>query len=155
MTLVSLDLNALALEAATRWVPEALKKGIDLGFEGADAPVSVRGDAARLHELLDNLLDNAVRYTRETGRVTVRVAGGDAPAVEVNDDGPAIAPGERERVFHRFHRLLGNRADGSGLGLAIAREIAQLHGAAIELRDDADGIGNTFSVVFPRGGPGA
>jgi two-component system sensor histidine kinase TctE len=147
--LAELDLNALGLEVATNWVPEALKRGIDLGFEASAAPARVRGDAARLRELLDNLLDNAVRYTRERGRITVRVLDGAAPALEVNDDGPSIPAEERDRVFERFHRLLGTSRDGSGLGLAIAREIARLHGAAIALRDDADGVGNTFTVTFP------
>ncbi len=144
-----LDLNALGLEVATQWVPEALKRGIDLGFEANAAPVPVRGDAARLRELLDNLLDNAVRYTRDGGRITVRVLAAPAPALEVSDDGPSIPHEERERVFERFHRLLGTSRDGSGLGLAIAREIARLHGAEIALRDDADGVGNTFGVTFP------
>jgi len=149
VTLAPLDLNALSLEAATGWVPEARKRRIDLGFEGSADRVMVLGDAARLRELLDNLLDNAIRYTPGGGRVTVRVRAAPAPSVAVNDDGPAIPHHERERVFERFHRLLGNSRDGSGLGLAIAQEIARLHGAAIDLSDDIDGIGNTFSVSFP------
>jgi two-component system sensor histidine kinase TctE len=144
-----LDLNALGLAAATEWVPEALRRGIDLGFEPAPAPVAMRGDQARLRELLDNLLDNAVRYSRRGGRVTLRVLDAPAPALEVSDDGPAIPAGERERVFERFHRLLGGTEQGSGLGLAIAQEIARLHGARIDLHDDADGVGNRFSVLFP------
>jgi two-component system sensor histidine kinase TctE len=67
----------------------------------------------------------------------------------VSDDGPSIPEAERERVFERFHRLLGSSHDGSGLGLAIAQEVARIHGAAITLRDDADGVGNTFAVAFP------
>jgi len=144
-----LDLDALGLEMATQWVPEALKRRIDLGFESAGSPVTVLGDASRLRELLGNLLDNAVRYTREGGRITVRVRASPAPMLDVSDDGPSIPPAERERVFERFHRLLGSSRDGSGLGLAIAREIAHLHGADIGLRDDTDGVGNTFSVAFP------
>ena len=130
-------------------MPQALHKGIDLGFEGTPAPVPIRGDEARLRELLDNLLDNAVRYSRQGGRVTLRVLGAPAPALEVSDDGPAIPAEERERVFERFHRLLGSAQQGSGLGLAIAQEIARLHGARIDLREDADGVGNRFSVLFP------
>jgi two-component system sensor histidine kinase TctE len=150
VTLAPLDLNALVLEAATAWVPEALRKRIDLGFEAAAAAVVVDGDPARLRELLDNLLDNAIRYTPEEGRVTVRVMAASAPTVAVSDDGPRIPPHERERVFQRFHRLLGGPADGSGLGLAIAQEIARLHGATITLDEDADGVGNTFSLAFQR-----
>jgi two-component system sensor histidine kinase TctE len=144
-----LDLNALALDAATSWVPAALGKGIDLGLESSECPVLIRGDPGRLRELFDNLLDNAVRYTPHGGRVTVRVVRDPAPGVAVSDDGPAIPPHERARVFERFHRLLGTSHDGSGLGLAIALEIARLHGADIVLEDDKDGIGNTFTVSFP------
>ena len=149
VALVPLDLNAVALEAAQAWVPEALRRRIDLGFEGTQAGVTVSGDAARLRELLDNLIDNAVRYSPDGAQVTVRVAASPAPSVSVSDDGPSIPPEERRRVFERFHRLLGTRSEGSGLGLAIADEIARLHGARIELRDDDDGVGNTFSVYFP------
>jgi two-component system sensor histidine kinase TctE len=148
-TLEPLDLNALALDAATSWVPEALKKRIDLGLEASEYPVMIRGEPGRLRELFDNLLDNAVRYTPEGGRVTVRVASDPVPSVAVSDDGPAIPVHERARVFERFHRLLGSSRDGSGLGLAIALEIARIHGADIALADDKDGIGNTFTVSFP------
>lgn len=149
VSLAPLDLNALALDVAMDWVPEAMKRHIDLGFEDAEHPVMVSGDALRLRELLDNLLDNAVRYSRDGGRITVQVTG-DPPAVEVNDDGPSIPPEERQRVFERFHRLLGSGRDGSGLGLAIAQEIARLHHGEIALREDTtDGIGNTFSLVLP------
>jgi len=153
VTLAPLDLNALSLEAATSWVPEARQRRIDLGFEGSAAPAMVRGDAGRLRELLDNLLDNAIRYTPEGRRVTVRVSAAPAPAVAVNDDGPSIPPHERERVFERFHRLLGSSRDGSGLGLAIAQEIARLHDAEITLSEDLDGIGNTFTLSFPSRPP--
>jgi len=149
MELDPLDLNALAFEAATAWVPVALGKRIDLGFEGTEAAVMVRGDAARLRELLDNLIDNAVRYGREGGRVTVRVAGGRAPMVQVEDDGPAIPIEERSRIFERFHRSLGTTQEGSGLGLAIAREIARIHDATLELVDVAEG-GKAFCVTFPQ-----
>jgi two-component system sensor histidine kinase TctE len=142
------DLAAVAFESAMAWVPAALKRRIDLGFDGPSSGVSIRGEPERLRELFDNLIDNAVRYSAEGGRVTVRVEDG-PPVVHVNDDGPRIPAGERQRVFERFHRLLGEVQGGSGLGLAIAREIARIHGATITLREDPDGIGNTFSVSFP------
>jgi len=149
VALSPVDLRSLALDAASAWVPAALKRDIDLGFDDPGRAVEVRGDAARLRELLDNLLDNAVRYSRHGGRVTVRLLAAPAPGIEVSDDGERIPPEDRERIFERFHRLLGNASDGSGLGLAIAQEIANLHGARIELRDDDDGIGNSFVVRFP------
>jgi len=142
------DLNALALEVASDWVPEALKRRVDLGFEAAPGPVMIRGDPLRLRELLDNLVDNAVRYSREGGRVTVRASAEPAPAIEVSDDSPSIPVEERERVFERFHRLLGTAREGSGLGLAIAQEIARIHGAQIRLSEAQEGIGNRFTVSF-------
>jgi len=144
-----LDFNKLALETASEWVAEAYKKKIDLGFEGAGREVWVRGDAWRLRELINNLVDNAVRYTPAGGRVTVRVHAEERPRLVVSDDGPRIPPEERARVFDRFHRLLGTQAEGSGLGLAIVRDIASLHEAKIDLVEDADGVGNSFIVTFP------
>jgi two-component system sensor histidine kinase TctE len=99
--------------------------------------------------MLDNLMDNAIRYSREGGRVTVRVIPAPRATVTVSDDGPGIPPDEREHIFERFHRRLGTSTDGSGLGLAIAQEIARIHGGAIGLREDSDGIGNTFTVSLP------
>ena len=149
LTMEPVDLNALALEASTYWVPEALKKQIDLGYEGSEAPVLIEGSTARLRELCDNLIDNAIRYSCNGGRVTVRVSAIPQPCVTVSDDSPTIPEQERGRIFERFHRLLGTAAEGSGLGLAIVKEIAQLHGARVYLQNDSDGVGNVFGVVFP------
>lgn len=149
------DLGRLIFNVTMEWVPEAYKKEIDLGFEGPEGSVAIDGDPVRLKELASNLLDNAIRYSREGGRVTVRVSNDPRPTVSISDDGPRIPPEERERIFERFHRLLGSQADGSGLGLAIVREIATMHGAQVTLTDDADGIGNRFSVAFPAIGPRA
>jgi two-component system sensor histidine kinase TctE len=146
-----LDLDAFALEVSMDWVPHAIKRGIDLGFEGAQGdPLAISADRDRLRELLNNLIDNAIRYSQPGGRVTVRTgraAGGDV-RLAISDDGPSIPVAERERIFGRFHRLLGTQEDGSGLGLAIVSEIATLHGARITLEEDVDGVGNTFSVFF-------
>jgi two-component system sensor histidine kinase TctE len=145
-----LDLNAFALEVSMEWVPHAIKRRIDLGFEGTEHPVMIDADGDRLRELINNLIDNAIRYSHEGGRVTVRT--GDAAdghcRLSISDDGPSIPVAERARIFERFHRLLGTQEDGSGLGLAIVSEIATLHGARIHLEEDVDGVGNTFSVVF-------
>lgn len=152
--LAPLDLNEFALETSMDWVPQALKHKVDLGFEGAGQPVTIGAEPDRLRELINNLIDNAVRYTRAGGRVTVMVkrSPGGAPQLSISDDGPAIPVAERKRIFERFHRLLGTHADGSGLGLAIVSEIATLHGAEITLEEDHDGVGNTFTVTFPAAG---
>ncbi|HSW17723.1 MAG TPA: sensor histidine kinase N-terminal domain-containing protein [Ramlibacter sp.] len=150
LRLQPLDLVAFALEVSMEWAPLALRRNIDLGFEGLEQPLGIRADFDRLRDLLNNLIDNAVRYSREGGRVTVKVVEEPGQAkLSVSDDGPHIPPDERTRVFERFHRMLGAPAEGSGLGLAIVSEIATLHGARITLEEDTDGEGNTFSVWFP------
>lgn len=147
-----LDLHALALEITMEWVPEALKRHIDLGFEGADGRIMIDGDTHRLRELINNLIDNAVRYSQDGGRVTVHVRRGAQHVLSISDDGPRIPVEERSRIFERFHRLLGSHTDGSGLGLAIVSEIAALHRASITLEEDNDGVGNAFTVFFPPSG---
>lgn len=149
-----LDLNELARDTTTEWVPRALERDIDLGFdttEDGSADAMVEADGLFIREMLSNLLDNAVRYTHPGGRVTVRV-GTEAARItlSVEDNGPGIPADERERVFERFHRVLGTGAEGCGLGLAIVREIAQGHNAEVRLMSGAQGIGTRIYIVFPR-----
>ena len=145
-----IDLTREMREATSEWVPTALQRNIDLGFEDPRQPVRVKGSAFLLREMLNNLLDNAIRYSPIGGRVTVRVLRDGADAVlRVEDNGPGIPPDQRERVFERFHRVLGSATDGCGLGLAIVREIARGHGAAISLDAGADGGGTVAQVRFP------
>jgi two-component system, OmpR family, sensor histidine kinase TctE len=150
LQLQPLDLQAFALELSMEWVPLAIERNIDLGFEGGEQPLMIDADRDRLRDLVNNLIDNAIRYTDPGGRVTVRAAPAppDECRLAISDDGPRIPVAERARVFERFHRLLGTPADGSGLGLAIVSEIATLHGARIQLEEDTDGVGNTFTVFF-------
>jgi two-component system sensor histidine kinase TctE len=135
--LLPLDLAELARSAVQDWVQASFAHKIDLGFEAPPQPVNIVGNPTMLRELLSNLIDNALRYTPAGGSVTVRVRGDDADGgqgyLEVEDTGPGIAPQERGRVFERFYRILGNSAEGSGLGLAIVREIAQQHGAEVDI----------------------
>ncbi len=147
-----LDLHRVAQEVTAHWVPEALRKDIDLGFEGTDRQLPVRGNEAGLRDLLDNLLDNAIRYTPAGGRITVRVGYGDAAWLEVEDNGPGIPPDQRERVFERFHRIAGSGQPGSGLGLAIVKEVAQIHGADIRIDEGREGTGALFTLRFPHHG---
>ena len=146
-----LDLNELARHTTTEWVPRAIDRNIDLGFDGVAAAAPIGGDPILLKELLGNLLDNAIRYTPPGGQVTVAVTPhANSCVLSVEDNGPGIPPAERERVFERFHRLLGNGADGCGLGLAIVREIAFGHGATVALEPGASGHGTRVSVEFPQ-----
>lgn len=145
----TIDLVALAREAASDWVPRALARRIDLGFEEPGTPVCVDGDAFQLREMLNNVLDNAVRYTDSGGQVSVRVAtDGSNAVISVEDDGPGIPESERSRVFERFYRVLGTGVEGCGLGLAIVKEIAQQHGAEVTLASGADSKGTIVRIAF-------
>jgi len=141
-----LDLNELGRTATLEWVERAVERKIDLGFEATAEPAVINADVNRIRELLDNLIDNALRYCPHGSRVTVRIEQG--PALCVEDDGPGIPPEERSQVFERFHRLLGSEADGNGLGLAIVKEIAQAHGATVEATAPAGGQGALFRISF-------
>ncbi|MBI4985121.1 MAG: sensor histidine kinase [Rhodocyclales bacterium] len=145
-----LDLEVLAKRVAEEWVPRALACGIDLGFEGTGWPLTIDGIPLLLRELLNNLVDNAIKYTPRGGRVTVRTRAGTQAILEVEDTGSGIPESERQRVFERFYRVLGSEADGSGLGLAIVREIADLHRAQVKLLDADGGQGTLAQAVFPR-----
>ena len=142
-----LDLHRIAQEIAAHWAPDALQKNIDIGFEAEVPNCPVRGDAASLRDLIDNLIDNAIRYTPDGGKITVRVGHGDTTWLEVEDNGPGIAPDQREQVFERFHRIPGNNQPGSGLGLAIVHEVVMRHGAQVEIDDGQDG-GSLFRIRF-------
>ncbi len=146
------DLEALARDVTFEWVDAARAKQIDLGFEGGEWPSAIDGVPLLLRELLKNVLDNAIKYTPQGGRVTVRVIAAEHIILEVEDNGIGVAEEDRERVFERFYRVLGTEADGSGLGLAICREIAELHRAAISFLDGSNGRGSRVVVVFPRAG---
>lgn len=152
--MVDVDLNAIAREQTLEWVDQAIHTGIDLGLDAEDDPVMVRGQPLLLAEVLNNLIDNALRYTPAPGHVTVSVKRHlTYISLAVEDTGPGIAPEERERVFDRFYRVLGTRADGSGLGLAIVREIALRHHASIHVmdarKDQFENVGTRIEIRFP------
>jgi two-component system OmpR family sensor kinase/two-component system sensor histidine kinase QseC len=141
------ELNEAVRAAVAETVPFATARGIVIELF-AEAPVTVRGDAAALTALARNLTDNAVRYAPAGTRVELRVlfdAG--VPTLQVDDAGPGIAPSERERVFDRFYRHAAGDEPGTGLGLAIVRGIAQQHGATVSLSDSPLG-GLRVSVRF-------
>ena len=145
-----INLRSVVEGEADAWVHQALARDVDLGFELDPAPV--QGDALLLREALANLVHNAIEYSHRGARVTVRTGQrGGSSFAEVEDDGPGIAPHERERVLERFYRVPGTPGTGSGLGLAIVREIAGRHGASIELTEGAAARGCRVALTFPDG----
>jgi two-component system sensor histidine kinase TctE len=143
------NLNKIAQEVTTDMVPTAIKKGLDLGFEADTQSTIILGDSKRLKEMLYNLVDNALLYTPAGGKVTVKVQHEAGEIVlSVIDNGPGIPKSEREKVFERFHRVIGTGQEGSGLGLAIVMEIAQLHQANVEIADEPRKKGLNIQVSF-------
>jgi two-component system, OmpR family, sensor histidine kinase TctE len=143
-----LDLRTVIDAAADEWVPRALERDIDLGFAVDSA--NVLGDPISLRELLNNLVDNALRYTPSGGTVTVRsgeAAGGAFLAVE--DTGHGIPEAARNRIFERFYRVDGSAGEGSGLGLAIVKEVVERHGAKLAVETPERGKGTRIVVFFP------
>ena len=145
---VPLDLAVVTRAVVRDFVSRALERRIDLGYEGPEgaAPLRLLGEPVLLSELIRNLVDNALHYTPPGGTVTARVLPdpfGQVVVLQVEDTGPGIALSEREAVFRPFYRSLDAQADGSGLGLAIVQEIAQRHGAEIELADARPRSGET------------
>ena len=142
-------LDALASEVVAEQSVLAEAKSIDLGLTHAE-PVKVSGDRESLRVLLSNLVDNAIRYTPSGGRVDVSAAlENGLPVLCVEDNGPGIPVHERARVFDRFYRVEASNGSGSGLGLAIVHNIAERHGAGVELDSGSGGRGLKVSVRFP------
>jgi two-component system sensor histidine kinase TctE len=149
MVMSRVNLNKIAQEVTTDMVPTAIKKGLDLGFEADTQSTIILGDSKRLKEMLYNLVDNALLYTPTGGKVTVKVQHEAGEIVlSVIDNGPGIPKSEREKVFERFHRVIGTGQEGSGLGLAIVMEIAQLHQANVEIADEPRKKGLNIQVSF-------
>jgi len=144
-------LRELLTEVAEDLEAGARDRGVDLRVTGDEA-VTAMGDRRRLGQLARNLLDNAIKFSPSGAPVIVRVfrqAGRSGFSVE--DLGPGIPRGERDKIFQRFYQVDRSRSKvrpGSGLGLAIVKHIAQLHGATVDVEGEV-GQGSTFRVSFP------
>ena len=167
-----LDLKRVCEQVLEAHLDAAARRLIDFGLNTTTTWVA--GDAWQLRELLNNLVDNAIKYTPAGGKVTLRCGwlplepgdGGeatetptlpDAPDaagarehafVQVEDDGPGVAPDERTRIVQRFYRVAGGGSEGSGLGLAIADEIARAHHSRLQIDAGRGGRGLCVSLVL-------
>ncbi len=153
---ITIDLAAAAATALERLAPAARAKSITLVVSGGAA--TAVGDPEAIAQILDNLVDNAVKYTPAGGRVEVRTlvadeggAPGAAGVIEVIDNGVGIEPVEQARVFERFYRVDKARArdvPGTGLGLSIVKHLVEAHGGTVTL-ESWPGRGSTFRVRLP------
>jgi two-component system, OmpR family, sensor kinase len=152
LDLEDVDLAVLAADAVHD--ARAVQPGRPLTLD-VPGPVVVRGDEARLRQVLSNLVSNAIQHTPDDAAVGVRLrTEPGAAVVEVVDQGPGMAQEIASRVFERFYRADASRtrtSGGSGLGLAIVTSLVQAHGGRVEL-DTAPGRGATFRVRLPVGG---
>jgi two-component system OmpR family sensor kinase len=148
----SIDLCALAERVASDFEPLARDKAIDLKLDLRAAVVP--GETEGLRVMLNNLVENAIRYTPAGGRVSLIVHRDDREAtVEVDDTGPGIAEDQRARVFDRFYRATrsdsSSESEGSGLGLAIVKRVVDRHSGRIDLATGSSGIGLSVIVRLP------
>jgi two-component system phosphate regulon sensor histidine kinase PhoR len=131
---------------------EAAQKGITVEIRGSDGLPTVQADSSMLREAVQNLLDNAVRYTPNGGRVTVETsARGNEIHIAVCDTGIGIPLDEQQRIFERFYRVDPGRSrelGGTGLGLSIAKHLVESHGGRIEVESEV-GKGSTFRIILP------
>jgi signal transduction histidine kinase len=148
----TVDLAQLVRQTIAHFVPSASARNIELAVEAPER-VMLTLEVESFHSVLQNLVDNAIRYGRESGRVLVELLPqGDAVMLSVADDGPGIAQEDRSRVFDRFYRA-ERTADvpGTGLGLAIARQAAARMGGALQMAPGLEGRGIGFTLqISPR-----
>ncbi len=154
-----LDMARLAAQSAERLRLFADRQGVMLRVDAPEGLPTIRGDAARLGQVVVNLVHNAVKFSPEGGEIVVQVRPDDADVVtSVRDHGMGIPPDAQGRVFERFYkvdraRLRAEAGGGTGLGLAIARHVVEQHGGRIWV-ESAEGSGSTFSFALPVGGDG-
>jgi signal transduction histidine kinase len=134
------NLVEIAGEVVELFDAAAEESGVRLKSAG-DRRVFVLGDRDLLFDAVANLVDNAIKHGRAAGRVIVEVKNGDGAVLSIADDGPGIPVDQRPHVFERFYRLERSRsAPGNGLGLSLVAAVARLHGARIEMMDNAPGL---------------
>lgn len=156
LSLAPVELPVLATDAVEAARAVAPDRRIELEIAPASGPLVVRGDDARLRQVIGNLMTNALRHTPAEARVTLRLRAepGDVAVVEVADTGPGLTPEQAERVFERFYRADAARTrraggtTGTGLGLAIVAALVAAHEGTVEVADTAGG-GATFRVRLP------
>ena len=145
------DLYDLSQKILQELTPVAAKRGISLHMEGGRQ--TIQGVWRILHEMIYNLCDNAIKYNKDGGAVTVRVTEEeDQVVVSVEDTGIGISEGQQDRVFERFYRVdksHSRRVGGTGLGLSIVKHGAQYHNAQLSL-DSEPGAGTTITLRFPK-----
>lgn len=154
LSLTTIDVAEQLSAAGERFATQAEDHGIEIRVDAGPGRPTLRADAERLGQILDNFLSNAVRYSPQASTVTLSSsADADEVIVAVTDQGPGLTEEQLERVFERFYRVDSSRSralGGSGIGLAISRALAEAMGGRVEAFSDGPGRGATFRVILPR-----
>ncbi len=145
------NLSRTTAETIAQLAPLAIKKNIDIELKKSrKQDYQLLGNETSINILIRNLVDNAIRYTPKNGCIIVELTHYKKQTIlRVTDNGPGIPQKLRTRVFERFYRVLGTKAQGSGLGLAIVQQIAELHHAHITLGKPEQGTGLVVTISFP------
>jgi hypothetical protein len=142
----------LAIAAVEDFQAAAERAGLELGIEVASDLPAVGGAALHLRRVLDNLINNALKFTPAGGSIRVGVQSNAKHVIlQVKDTGIGIAPDQQKRIFDRFYQVNGSskrRYGGVGLGLALVKEIAEAHGGAVTV-ESQENEGSTFTVTLP------
>jgi two-component system, OmpR family, sensor histidine kinase QseC len=148
--IIPINLAELAIHVISNLAPTAVHKDIDIELVSEDRkPTMMQGNKTAIEILIQNLIDNAIRYTPNHGHVRVTIVQSLQHVIlSVEDDGPGIPVTLRKRVFERFFRIVGTSANGSGLGLGIVKKIADLHHASLLLNTPKNGKGLLITVTF-------
>jgi two-component system CheB/CheR fusion protein len=151
--LSTVDLREVVRDAVASASPSVERAGHTLAVQVPGEPLLVDGDAARLVQVVSNLLNNAVRYTSEPGKISVRLAGeSDIALLEVSDTGVGVPPDVIENIFEMFYQgrnAHAGRGAGLGIGLTLAKSLVELHGGKISVASAGEHTGSTFSISLP------
>jgi len=145
------DIAAVLKRALSDLQPSADKKNIQLNTDIADQLAQLQGDETKIQSMFTNLVDNAIKFTPEQGRVSISVKPHDQELlIRVSDTGMGIPKQDLPKIFDRFYRVYrpGKQIQGTGLGLAIVNKIIAMHGGRIEVESKVD-QGTTFAVTLP------
>lgn len=150
-TKTQVDLNFIVSDVTAELVERAVMKDLELVYESSPEPALLNGDQTGLRNLVINLVENALLYTPNGGKIKVQVKNNGRVMLRVLDTGVGIPEDERDKVFERFYRMNGTVGSGSGLGLSIVKEVANAHQAKIQIESaSGNGHGGTLvTVEFP------
>lgn len=143
------DVNEMLRRAVIRRMNDLEERKIDVSCEFEEDSCPVRADSDRIEQVVINLLDNAIKFTPEGGKITLESAAeGGLALITVRDSGPGVAPEDREKIFDRFFTAdkAHTSGKGTGLGLSICRRIMEMHGQSIRLLDTEEGAAFRFTL---------